>query len=499
LIRLITTFILPLLLGSSAFSSQFIPSKEDLRGSFTTTQLKAELDQLFNSDDAKDIFWGVNIVRLKDKQELFSLNKNKRFRPASNMKSIIASAALKALSSDFQFDTKLFIDGKIENGILNGNLIVVGSGDPTFKSEAFIKWYDALKKYKIQKITGDVIGIDTIFDDQKLGLLWSWDDLSNCYSAQISGLQINNNCVEIQISPSEKGAKAVVKKVPDTSYVNVHNNSRIINGISSLKFKRDEDSNNININGEISKNATGISKWVSVNNPTLYFSTLLYEGLKNNGIIVTGKPRDARDTGYVLNRNKAYQIADHKSPPLRAIINDFLKYSINLYGESILKTLGFVYFNEGTTYNGRLAINLIFKQFNLPEDTLFIADGSGLSMLNLISPEYMTSLLYSVSRSYQYRTFFDALSTSGMDGTLRRRLTSDYLKGSVHAKTGYIKNVRTLSGYIDTFGNDRLAFAVFANNYNNRLDKAESVINKACAIMRVYNSSKDTVEEKSKY
>ncbi|MCX6112481.1 MAG: D-alanyl-D-alanine carboxypeptidase, partial [Proteobacteria bacterium] len=108
------TFILLLLLGSSAFSSQFIPSKEDLRSSLTTLQLKEELDQLFNSNDAKDIFWGVNVVRLKDKQELFGLNKNKRFRPASNMKSIIAAGALKALSADFQFNTKLFIDGKIE-------------------------------------------------------------------------------------------------------------------------------------------------------------------------------------------------------------------------------------------------------------------------------------------------------------------------------------------------------------------------------------------------
>lgn len=484
--RLIIIFILLLPLGSSAFSSQFIPSKDDLKRSLNNLQLKEELSQLFNSDDAKDIFWGVSVIKLKDKQEIFNINKNKRFRPASNMKSIIAAGALKALSADFQFDTKLFMDGKVDKGVLKGNLIIVGSGDPTFKTDAFLKWYEALRKYKIQKITGNIIGVDSIFDDQKLGLLWSWDDLSNCYSAQISGLQINNNCVEINISSKDNSGKASVRKFPETSYVKIINNTKTVEGKSNLKFKREEDSNNIIIEGEINKNTSQISKWVSVNNPTLYFTTLLYEGLQNNGFIVDGKAKDARDIGYVLNRNNSYQIANHKSPTLKAIINDFLKYSINLYGESILKTLGFVYFNEGTTYNGRLAINLIFKQFNLPEDTLFIADGSGLSMLNLISPEYMTSLLYSISRSYQYRTFFDALSTSGMDGTLRKRLNSDYLIGAVHAKTGYIRNVRTLSGYIDTFGNERLAFAVFANNYNNKLDKAESVINKACAIMRLY-------------
>ena len=472
--RLIAIFTLLLLPGYNLVASD-------------TEKLKSELTSLFNSDDAKQIFWGVRVLRAKDNKEIYSLNKNKRFRPASNMKVVIASAALKALNSEYQFETKLFIDGKVINGTLKGNLVVVGSGDPTFTISHFKKWADDLKRYNIKRITGDVIGVDSIFDDQKTGLLWSWDDLSNCYSAQISGLQINSNCVQIKITPGPKNYPASVQKAPYTSYVEILNSTKTTENKSALKFKRQEDSNRILIDGEINHGSSGISKWVSVNNPTLYFSTLLHEYLRGSGIIINGRPSDARDTGYMLNRNKAYQISTAKSPQLRNIIKDFLKYSINLYGESILKSLGFIYFNEGTTYNGRLAVNLILKQYELPEEVLFIADGSGLSMLNLISPEYMTSLLYNISKSYYYRTFFDALSTSGMDGTLRRRLDSDILRGNVHAKTGYIKNARTLSGYIDTTGGERLVFAIFANNYDNRLDKAESVINKACTLMRLYS------------
>ena len=111
-------------------------------------------------------------------------------------------------------------------------------------------------------------------------------------------------------------------------------------------------------------------------------------------------------------------------------------------------------------------------------------------MLNMISPEYMSKLLYSISKGYYYRTFFDALSTSGMDGTLRKRLNSPELKGKVHAKTGYIRNVRSLSGYIDTTNNERLVFSIFANNYNNKLEKAENVIDKACKILHSYGGDK---------
>ncbi|MFH1223470.1 MAG: D-alanyl-D-alanine carboxypeptidase/D-alanyl-D-alanine-endopeptidase [Pseudomonadota bacterium] len=445
--------------------------------SINSVQLKEKLTELFNSSDAKNIFWGVRVTLTDNNQELFSLNKVKRFRPASNMKVVIAAAALQALSSEYRFETKLFNDGK--------NLVIVGGGDPTFTSQHFDPWIWELKKRDIKRINGDIIGIDSIFDDQKIGLLWSWDDLSNCYSAQVSGLQINNNCVELSLYPGQE-RYAKIKKHPDTQYVNVINSVRVTDKKSSLSFKRKEDSNNLFIDGEMNYSSPTVNKWVSVNNPTLYFTTLFYEALKNEGITVSGRPVDARDTGYALNRKTALLITSAKSPPLKYIINDFLKYSINLYGESFIKLLGFIYFNEGNTYNGRLAVNLIFKKYELPEDILFIADGSGLSMLNLISPDYMTQLLHHISKSYYYHTFFNALSTSGMSGTLRRRLDSPELKGHVHAKTGYIKNVRTLSGYVDTVGGQRLTFAIFANNYENRLENAESVINKACSLMRLY-------------
>ena len=476
-------------LGAPFFNleaSAFIPAKQLLQKTLSKTELQEKLHKLFSSKEAKDIFWGVKIVDIEDGQDIFNLNQDKQFRPASNMKIVIASAALKALSTEFRFETKLFIDGVINKGVLKGNLVVVGSGDPTFRTENLGEWYAVLKSHGIRKITGNIVGIDTIFDDKRMGLLWSWKDISNCYSAQVSGLQINGNCVEVLVTPSKRNRPPIVKKIPETSYVRVYNNAKT-NGInSSLGFSRQPQTNNIVVSGHIKSSIKELRRWVSVDNPTLYFLTLFYEGMKKNNIQVLGRILDARDTGYTLNHAKTTMLTSHKSAPLRLIISDFLKHSINLYGESILKTLGFVYFNDGTTYNGRLAVNLILKQFGLPEKNLFIADGSGLSVLNLMSPNYITSLLNGISKTYQYGTFVNSLSKSGMDGTLSARLNTNYMRGAVHAKTGYLSTARSLSGYIDTMGNKRLAFAVFANNFKNNLNKAESIIDKACTLMRFY-------------
>ncbi|MBN1113957.1 MAG: D-alanyl-D-alanine carboxypeptidase/D-alanyl-D-alanine-endopeptidase [Oligoflexia bacterium] len=492
--RSITIFILLLLHAYKLPASEF--RADDAPPGLSRAELVKELESLFNGEDARGILWGVNIFNLNNNDRIFSLNEAKPFRPASNLKVVIAAAALKALGTTYKYETKLFIDGKIKNGTLDGNIVVMGSGDPTFHMNHFDKWREALRKYNIGTINGDIIGVDTIFDDQKIGILWSWDDLSNCYSAQVSGLQINNNCLRVSVEPGIKtGFPAKISKTPNTSYVTIYNNTKTSTEPTSLAFKRESKTNNIMIKGNIQNQSDNIVKWVSVDNPTMYFLNLFHANLVNNGFKIKGKIADARDIGYTIDRNRLYQIESIESVSIREIINDFLKHSINLYGESILKTLGFIYFNEGTTYNGRLAINLILKEYNLPEGILFIADGSGLSNLNLISPEYMTSLLKSVSGSSYYQVFFDALSVSGMSGTLRKRLTSQYLKGSVHAKTGYIRNVRTLSGYIDTFGNDRLAFAIFANNYGPHMSRAELVINQACRLMRRFNDNNNRTGE----
>ena len=170
---------------------------------------------------------------------------------------------------------------------------------------------------------------------------------------------------------------------------------------------------------------------------------------------------------------------------MKYLIRFFLKYSINLYGETFLKTLGKLYFKEGSTYNGRVAVNMILKNYGLPENEIFIADGSGLSQMNLLTPSYLSMLLYKIYKeSSFYETFYNALSVSGISGTLKKKLNTDYLAGAIHAKTGQIRNAVALSGYIDTLGGDRLAFSILANNNGKHFKGAENIIKKVCSYIR---------------
>lgn len=440
-----------------------------------------ELKSLFSSKEAKNISWGVSIVDTNSNEKIFSLNEDKQFRPASNMKILIAASALKALGSGYKFTTKLYADGKVENNKLIGNLVILGDGDPTFTSSNLNTFIESLKKHRISEITGSLIGIDSIFDEERLGILWSWENLSNCYSAQISGLQINANCVEIEIRPNGLNSSANILANP---YVKIINKTKTTEEKTNITFRRTQNTNDIEISGNINIKESNIKRWISIDNPSMYFLTLFSEMLKKNNIKINGKIQIAEDTGYKLDIKKAYLISSHESISLKEINETFLQHSINLYGESLLKKIGFIYFNEGSTHNGRLAIGMIFKNYGLIEEDIFIADGSGLSRLNLITPRYMSGLLYHITNTPFYQDFTNSLSTSGMTGTLRRRLNSKLLKGYIHAKTGYIANVRTLSGYIDTLGGKRLAFVIFANNYGERLQNAENIIDSACLIMR---------------
>lgn len=477
--KLTVVFTFLLLLKSSFISAQ----------SLNKVELQSKLKNIITSKLSKNVSIGVSIKSLKTKEDIFSHNQDKQFRPASNMKIVTGAASLKTLGPNYTFKTKIYIDGEIKKTTLHGNLIVKGDGDPTLSLEEINNWVKKLKTHKIKKITGNIIGIDNVFDKQRTGVLWSWSDLSKCFSAQSSGLQINSNCLEISVKPGSINTKANIYKNPHTSYVTIINNTKTTEEKTSLSFKRIPETNKVIISGKININAKTIRKWISINDPTMFTLTLLKEALKKNNIKIKDKIYLSDDIGYTLNVNKSYLLTQSRSKPLKELNKSFLKHSINLYGESFLKKLGFIYFNEGSIYNGRAAVKIIFKDYNLPnKDDIFIADGSGLSRLNLLTPAYISTLLLKISKSTFYQDFFNSLSTSGMSGTLKRRLNSKELKGKIHAKTGYIRNVRTLSGYIDTKNGERLSFSILINNLDGKLYVADKIIKKICLALRNYKN-----------
>ncbi|MCH7495884.1 MAG: D-alanyl-D-alanine carboxypeptidase/D-alanyl-D-alanine-endopeptidase, partial [Candidatus Marinimicrobia bacterium] len=191
-----------------------------VRNDIPLNRLKAEIDHLIADPAFASATWGVYIESPDTREVLYSHNENKLLIPASNMKLFTTATALVRFGPNFTYKTKLYYDGAVTNGILNGNLIIRGSGDPTISgryngnniTRTFQEWADSLKAMGITKITGDVIGDDDYFDDVGMGYGWSWDDEPYYYSAHTSGLSFNDNTVDVRIRPGEKvGDKAIIE------------------------------------------------------------------------------------------------------------------------------------------------------------------------------------------------------------------------------------------------------------------------------------------------
>ena len=169
-------------------------------------QLRAELDEIFNEPAFSNAYWGVVVQSLKNGEYLYSRNPHKNFIPASNMKLFTTAAALIKLGPEFRYRTQFYADSSIdENGILGGDLIIVGSGDPTITgryhngeiTRPMEFWVDSLKARNISTIAGNIIGDDNYFEEEIMGEGWAWDYQSDWYAAQISALSFNDNCINI--------------------------------------------------------------------------------------------------------------------------------------------------------------------------------------------------------------------------------------------------------------------------------------------------------------
>ncbi len=439
-------------------------------------QLRFELDDIFKDPSFSNAYWGVLIQSLETGEYFYRLNEHKSFIPASNMKLFTTAVALLKLGPDFRYKTNLYTDGEIRDGVLYGNLFVRGSGDPTISGrftdgdviKTFKDWADSLKNLGIKEINGDIIGDDNYFDDQYMGTGWAWDDETYWYSAHISALSFNDNCVDLEISPGEKiGEPAVIKINPETKYVKINNLVITVHPDSAtqIDFFRAPGTNVINVFGKISLKSKPYKESVSVHNPTLYAVTVLKEVLESKGIKVNGNAVDIDDSKFNPNYDGMKILASYESPPLSEIIKVINKRSQNFYAEQVFRTLGKIFGGEGSTQKSVEVVKNTLSQIGIPPDAISIYDGSGLSRLNLVTPFQILTLLNYMYRHEYFSYFYESLPIAGVDGTLETRMRKTKAQGNVRAKTGYVQYARALSGYVKTKDGEMLAFVMMTNNY----------------------------------
>lgn len=454
----------------------------------------AAADSIFNDTLFAGANWGVEVRSLETGEVLYRRNEGKMFVPASNLKIVTSSAALETLGPEWRYRTAVAATGPVQGGELRGDLVVIGSGDPTIAADfhqgdaraVFRAWADSLRAHGVRRITGRVIGNDDVFDDVPYGRGWAWDDMNDGYSAEISGLEFNLGINTVTVAAGTPGGAPRVTLSPPTDYIPVRDSAVTAPAGTreAISFSRDAADPGIVIGGRIAADTTVVRDDMAVRDNTAYFAEVLRETLVAAGIAVgggsmdedalTGAERPAvRDTLFV-----------QLSPPLREILVGFLKPSQNQIGEILLKTLGRVYRGEGSAQAGIAVVDSVERTWGMPRGKLAQADGSGLSRYNLVAPDLLVAILQHMRRSPDFQLFYQALPIAGVDGTLATRMRGTPLRNNVHAKTGTVSNVRSLSGYMTTAAGEPMVFSMIVNHHTVSSRDADRVAESA--LLRLY-------------
>lgn len=496
---LLRPFIFTLIASATVTLSACVDRKPSLvpsDGPRDTQHLRREIDEVLARPALDRGTWGIIVRSLATGETLYSLNPRRLLTPASAMKIVTLAVAAEQLGWEHAYETRLLGAGPVRDGVLEGDLVVVGSGDPSLAeadgsaTRAFAAWATELKARGIQAITGRVIGHDDAFDDEPLGAGWMWDDLAFGYSAGIGALQLNANTTRVTIVPGASvGQPAAASLASDGSGLRLL--PRVVTAEPGapaiVRFRRLAGSATLEVSGRIALGAEAVERSIAVDNPTLHFIVELRKALVANGIEVRGPAVDVDTIPDPPSIDSAVSLVTHRSPPLSVLAVTLMKTSQNQYAETLLKSLG-ASAGAGTVEAGRTVVLDVLARWGVPVGQLVLADGSGLSRYDLVTAEALGTILARLSRDARLREPFEAsLPLAGRDGTLTNRLQGTPAEGNARAKTGSMTNARTIAGFVTTASGERLVFAILANNFGipaEAIDEASDTIIARLAALR---------------
>jgi D-alanyl-D-alanine carboxypeptidase/D-alanyl-D-alanine-endopeptidase (penicillin-binding protein 4) len=429
--------------------------------------------------------WGVKVISLDTGKALFEHNAGKFLQPASNAKLYTGALALDRLGPDFRIRTSLYARSRpSRSGTLSGDLVIYGRGDPSFAVRFGERDYahlleplaEALAQAGVKRIKGGLVADESFFRGPPLGAGWSWEDLQFYYGAEVSALTVQDNVVDLVFRPGPRvGAPCRLEWFPATPVLVFSNRSETVaaGGRSDIDLYRPVGENLVYVTGQLPVDSTGVTNAVAVHEPARWFATMLRETLARRGVKVSGKTRgrnwlerEVQPEDYA----RWTELASVESPPLREILPRMMKPSQNLYAHLLLLQVGnrdpVAAAGARTTEAAGLAeLKRFLEEAGVPRDEVFLEEGSGLSRDAMVTANATVRLLDFMDRHPYAAMFRAALPVAGVDGTLRRRLRFNATEGKVQAKTGTLRFVTSLSGYVTSAGNERLAFSIMLNNY----------------------------------
>jgi D-alanyl-D-alanine carboxypeptidase/D-alanyl-D-alanine-endopeptidase (penicillin-binding protein 4) len=379
--------------------------------------LDARLRQLLDQPPFERALWGVAIADPSGRI-VFERNGERLFVPASNLKLVVAAAATLLLPSDFRFRTGVYAAGPLADGVLRGDLVLYGRGDPTLTAQAFEALADMLRARGLTRIEGDLVADASYFDSLPTHPSWEVEDLTWWFAAPVTALGFNGNAVELRIAPGAVGEPPAMSVEPDLGVVRVVNRARTVpvDSPRTLDIHRSGLADLVWADGDVPADARPWTEGVAVADGPAWTALAFRRALESRGIVATGPNRVVYDsTAYAAARN-APPLAEWTSPQLSDILETLLQVSHNWYAELLLKTLGRVGRGRGRgTWEAGLAVErrILTDSLRLDSTSFRLADGSGLSHWNLMSPRAIVALLRGMRARARARSFVDAIPVAG--------------------------------------------------------------------------------------
>jgi D-alanyl-D-alanine carboxypeptidase/D-alanyl-D-alanine-endopeptidase (penicillin-binding protein 4) len=485
--------------------------------------LAYSIHRLLLSPSVRKAHWGINVTTLSG-APVYGYNAAQYFHPASNAKLLTTAAVLGLMNPEARWRTQVVTTGQVDaHGTLHGDLILLGSGDPTLSGRiypydghterapdtliAFEQMADQIVKDGIHRVEGDIIGNDTWFTWQPYGTGWAQDDLVWDYGAPISALTINDNVAYLNIVPQQEAAQLpnepgahperlvtptgteVAEWNPPTPYYHLNNQSRLARGtIGYAGIDRPLGSDTVRVFGNI--NERGLHVALAVDDPAQYAAQTFADLLRERGVQIDGMARAQHqlpaDTTHFRAESMLpiplHHIADTVlGPPagnmrvlasylsratLAEDVTVTLKVSQNLHAELYLRDLGRYEAGEGSFAAGERVIRQFALEAGIQPGDFFFYDGSGMSHQDLVTPRALTTMLAYAAHQPWGKLYRESLPVGGVDGTLMDRFRSPGMRGRVDAKTGTLSEVNSLSGYVRTRRGRTLVFSILCNTHH---------------------------------